>query len=61
MVLIAGNLPFQTKMSSVDIVGLIEQDKPDAAAAVSLVLLVISLGSLALFDFLERRSAREAG
>lgn len=61
VVLIAGNLPFETKMSSVDIFGLIEQDKPDAAAAVSLVLLLISLGSLALFDFLERRSAREAG
>lgn len=61
VVLIAGNLPFQTKMSSVDIFGLVEQDRPDAAAAVSLTLLVISLASLAIFDFLERRSARGLG
>lgn len=61
VVLIAGNLPFQTKMSSVDIFGLIEQDQPQAAAAVSLVLLVISIAALAIFDFLERRSARGLG
>lgn len=61
VVLIAGNLPFQTKMSSVDIFGLIEQDQPEAAAAVSLVLLVISIVALAVFDYLERRSARGLG
>lgn len=61
VVLIAGNLPFQTKMSSVDIFGLIEQDQPQAAAAVSLVLLVISIAALAIFDYLERRSARGLG
>lgn len=58
VILIAGNLPFKTKMSSVDIFGLIEQDKPEAAAAVSLVLLIISITALAVFDYLERRSAR---
>jgi sulfate transport system permease protein len=61
VVLIAGNLPFETKMSSVDIFGLIEQDQPEAAAAVSLVLLVISIAALAVFDYLERRSARGLG
>lgn len=61
IVLIAGNLPFETKMASVDIFGLIEQDQPEAAAAVSLVLLVISITALAVFDYLERRSARGLG
>jgi sulfate transport system permease protein len=58
VVLIAGNLPFETKMASVDIFGLIESDRTDDAAAVSLALLVLSLASLALFDLLVRRQQR---
>lgn len=61
VVLIAGNLPFETKLASVDIFGLIETDRPEAAAAVSLVLLVLSMASLVLFDFLERRSEHRLG
>jgi len=58
IILIAGNLPFKTQMASVTIFGFIQSDEPQGAAAVSLVLLVLSFMSLALFDYLERRSAR---
>jgi sulfate/thiosulfate transport system permease protein len=46
VVLISGNVPFETEVSSVYISGQIESDNPTGAAAVSVVLLVISLGVL---------------
>jgi sulfate/thiosulfate transport system permease protein len=46
VVLISGNIPFKTEVSSVYIAGQIESDNPTGAAAVSVVLLVISLGVL---------------
>lgn len=61
VVLIAGNLPFKTQVASVTIFGFIESDEPQKAAAISLVLLVLSLVSLAIFDVMERRSARGLG
>ena len=61
VVLIAGNLPFRTEVASVSIFGFIQSDEPQSAAAVSLVLLVFSLVALAIFDFMERRSARGLG
>jgi sulfate/thiosulfate transport system permease protein len=48
VVLISGNLPFDTEVSSVYIFGQIETNNPGAAAAVSVVLLLISLGVLLL-------------
>jgi sulfate/thiosulfate transport system permease protein len=48
VVLISGNVPFKTEVSSVYIAGQIESDNPTGAAAVSVVLLVISLGVLLL-------------
>jgi sulfate transport system permease protein len=48
VVLISGNVPFKTEVSSVYISGQIESDNPAGAAAVSVVLLVISLGVLLL-------------
>jgi sulfate transport system permease protein len=42
VVLISGNLPFNTEVASVHIAGLIENGDPDGAAAVSLVLLIVS-------------------
>ena len=42
LVLITGNLPFDTEVSSVFIFGQIESDRVTGAAAVSVVLLVIS-------------------
>ena len=43
VVLISGNLPFRTELASVRIYGLVESYDLPAAAAVSLVLLVIAL------------------
>jgi sulfate transport system permease protein len=48
VVLISGNIPFKTEVSSVYIAGQIESDNPTGAAAVSVVLLAISLGVLLL-------------
>jgi sulfate transport system permease protein len=60
LVLIAGNVPFQTQVSSLYINGLIEQDRQSSAAAVSVSLLVISLASLLLLSALEQWSSRHA-
>jgi sulfate transport system permease protein len=58
VVLITGNIPFETEVASVHIFGLIESDAPVAAAAVSVVLLAGALAVLALVDVLERRGRR---
>ncbi|HEU4792486.1 MAG TPA: sulfate ABC transporter permease subunit CysT, partial [Nitrolancea sp.] len=44
VVLISGNIPFQTEVATVNIFGLIESDRVASGAAVSVVLLAISLG-----------------
>jgi sulfate transport system permease protein len=46
VVLISGNIPFKTEVSSVYIFGQLESGNGSGAAAVSVVLLVISLGVL---------------
>jgi sulfate transport system permease protein len=46
IVLISGNLPYKTQVASVYIFGRIESGDPRAAAAVSVLLLLISLGVL---------------
>jgi sulfate transport system permease protein len=46
IVLISGNLPFKTEVASVYIFGRIESGDPQAAAAVSVLLLLISLAVL---------------
>jgi sulfate/thiosulfate transport system permease protein len=48
VVLISGNVPFKTEVSSVYISGQIESDNASGAAAVSVVLLLISLAVLLL-------------
>jgi sulfate transport system permease protein len=58
IVLISGNIPFDTEVASVNIFKAIEGDDPAAAAAVSVVLLVFSFAVLAIADVLERRSRR---
>jgi len=60
LVLIAGNVPFETQVSSLYIVGQIESDRQASAAAVAVSLLVISLVSLLLLSGLERWSSRHA-
>jgi sulfate transport system permease protein len=58
VVLITGNIPFDTEVASVHIFKQIESDEPVAAAAVSVVLLALSFVVLAAADLLERRSRR---
>jgi sulfate/thiosulfate transport system permease protein len=58
VVLITGNIPFKTEVASVHIFGLIESDAPTSAAAVSVVLLVMSLVVLVVVDVLDRRSRK---
>ena len=58
IVLISGNIPFETEVASVHIFKAIEGDDRAAAAAVSVVLLLLSLGVLIAADRLERRTRR---
>jgi sulfate transport system permease protein len=58
IILISGNIPFHTEVASVNIFKAIESDDPGGAAAVSVVLLVLSLGVLIAADLLDRRSRR---
>ena len=55
VVLISGNLPFETEVASVFVFGQIETDNVAGAAAVSVVLLVASLVLLALISAAGRR------
>jgi sulfate transport system permease protein len=60
IVLLAGNIPFQTEVASLRVFGLIEQDDPAGAAAVSIVLLGMALAAQILFTLLRRRALRHA-
>jgi len=57
-VLISGNLPFKTQVASVHIFNQLESDNITGAAAVSTVLLVVSLAMLVSLDLLQRLGAR---
>ena len=58
LILISGNIPFDTEVSSVYIFGLIESGNTESAAAVSVVLLAFSLGVLLLINAIGRWSQR---
>jgi sulfate transport system permease protein len=58
VVLISGNLPFKTEVASVYIFGQIESNNVTGAAAVSVVLLMLSLAVLLVIGLLARRSGR---
>jgi sulfate transport system permease protein len=58
LVLITGHLPFKTEVASVYIFGRIESGDPRSAAAVSVVLLVITFLALFLIGALRRRVTR---
>ncbi len=60
VVLIAGNIPYRTELSAVYIYGQVEADRPGSAAAVSVVMLVISLVLLTAFDLMRRRVSAHA-
>lgn len=58
LVLLSGNLPMKTEVTSVRILGSIENDNLAGAAAVATVLLVISLAVLLILDVTQRWLAR---
>jgi sulfate transport system permease protein len=61
VVILSGNVPFSTEVTSVHIKAQIESDNMAGAAALSLVLLGISLTVLVALALLERRGLRHAG
>jgi sulfate/thiosulfate transport system permease protein len=61
LVLITGNLPFDTQAASVFIFSLVESDAPQAASAVSVVLLVVALLVLLFFGWLSKKALRHEG
>jgi sulfate transport system permease protein len=58
LVLLSGNLPFKTEVTSVRILSSIENDNPASAASVATVLLVVSLLVIVALDVLQRRLVR---
>ena len=55
LVLLSGNLPFRTEVTSVRILTSIEGDNTSGAAAVATVLLVISFVTIVALDVVQRR------
>ncbi|HEV7807512.1 MAG TPA: sulfate ABC transporter permease subunit CysT [Solirubrobacteraceae bacterium] len=60
VVLISGNIPFQTEVASVFLFGQIESDNTAGAAAVSVVLLVLSFVLLLFVSWTSTRGQRHA-
>lgn len=60
VVLVSGNIPFDTEVASVFLFGQIESDNTRGAAAVSVVLLAVSFALLLAVSWLGARSERHA-
>jgi sulfate/thiosulfate transport system permease protein len=58
LVLITGNIPFETQAASVFIFSQVESDNSTGAAAVSIVLLLVALVVLLFFAWLSKRALR---
>lgn len=58
LVLLSGNLPFESEVASVRIFAYIENDNPAAAASVAVILLVVALTAIVTLDLISRRVAR---
>jgi sulfate transport system permease protein len=58
LVLLSGNLPFETEVTSVRILSSIENDNLPNAAAVATILLAISLAVIVILDVIQRRIVR---
>jgi sulfate transport system permease protein len=56
VVFVSGNIPFKTEIAPILIVGALESFKYAEAAAIAVVLMVISLSMLVLINFIERWS-----
>jgi sulfate transport system permease protein len=61
VVLISGNIPFKTEVAAVFLFGQIESDNTAGAAAVSVVLLVLSFVLLLFVSWVSTRGLRRAG
>ena len=57
LVLLSGNLPYQTEVASVRMLSSIENDNVPAAAAVATILLLISLLVIVILDLIQRKVA----
>jgi sulfate transport system permease protein len=60
LVLLSGNLPFKTEVTSVRILSSIENNNLEGAAAVATVLLLISLAVIVTLDIVQRRISGRA-
>jgi sulfate transport system permease protein len=60
VVILSGNIPYRTEVASVHVFSLVENDAVGSAAAVSVVLLAISVLVLALLNLIQRRRTRHA-
>jgi sulfate transport system permease protein len=60
VVLLSGNVPFSTEVGSVYVFGLVESNSLSAAAAVSMALLLLSLGVLLALFLVQRWVRRRA-
>jgi sulfate transport system permease protein len=58
LILISGNIPFDTEVASVFIFSQVESGNTTSAAAVSVVLLALSVGMLFVINFLGRRAVK---
>lgn len=58
LVLLSGNLPMRTEVTSVRILSSVENDNIDSAAAVAAVLLAISFAVIVILDIIQRRVIR---
>jgi sulfate transport system permease protein len=61
VVLISGNIPFKTEVASVFLFGQIESDNTQGAAAISVVLLVLSFALLLFVSWIATRGHRRVG
>ncbi|HWO11878.1 MAG TPA: ABC transporter permease subunit, partial [Polyangiaceae bacterium] len=59
IVIVSGNIPRRTLTAAVLIYGEIESGHPEAAAAVSTVLLIVAFGSIVFVEALQGRATRE--
>ena len=58
LVLLSGNLPFESEVASVRIFSYIENDNPAAAASVALILLLVALGAILALEEISRQVAK---
>ena len=58
--ILSGNIPYRTEVASVHVFTLVENDDVTSAAAVSVVLLAVSVLVLAALNLVQRRRTRHA-